>query len=147
MFTPQHVLFWNVLCIHMWLRPIHTCFLCLAERIPLYPGAPISCKESWISIYEFAVSHRLPDSATQDLLKLISDHCPLPNHCPQTVYKLKKTFASECAYSQYCSVCMELVPPNYKQCTKQNCAKKDSKLCYYTLLPFDEQLKEIFAGM
>ena len=131
----------------MWSEKIYTsCFICVAERVPLYPGAPISCKESWTSIHEFQVANRLTDSAIQQLLKLINNHCPSPNSCPQTVYKLKKLFPEECAYSQYCSVCMELVPPNCKQCTNQQCARKHSKLCFYTILPFDEQLKEIFSG-
>ena len=53
----------------MW---FHTLFIlvCTAER-PLYPGAPISCNKSWKTVYEFSVSNRLTDAATQDLLQLI----------------------------------------------------------------------------
>ena len=114
--------------------------------LQIYPGAPISCNESWTSIYEFSVSNRLPDCATQDLLKLISNHCPSPNLCAQTIYKLKRMFLSKCACSQYGSVCMELVPDNKQQCTKSSCRAKHSMLCYYILLPLAEQLKDIFAG-
>ena len=111
---------------------------------PLYSGAPISCRESWTTIYKFAVSNRLTDSATKDLLKLISNHCPDSSRCPQTLYKLKKVVGSlECISYQYCSVCMEEIPLREKKCGK---CIEDSQICYYTILPFEEHLKEIFVG-
>lgn len=114
--------------------------------MPLYPGAPICCNESWTSIYKFSISHQLTDSATQELLSLINSHCPMPNSCPQTVYMLKKRMQPiQCTHHQYCSFCMESVPLQEKCCG--NCVDKKSQLCYFTIMPFKEQLKEIFSGV
>lgn len=43
---------------------------------PLYTGAPLSKEASWISIYQFAVSNRLTDIATQQLIELIKCTAP-----------------------------------------------------------------------
>ncbi len=147
MTTILSLLFYHVLSsldqsVMMWL--INTLFIHAAE-IPLYPGATISCRESWSSIYKFSVTNRLSDSATQNLLKLISSHCPTPNLCPQTVYKLKKQVGPlDCIRSQYCSLCMNEVPPDEKKCG--SCKGQSSHVCYYVLMPFEEHLKEIFSG-
>ena len=111
-----------------------------AGGAPLYPGASISFRESVSSIYDFSVSNKLTESATQQLLNLISNHCPSPNLCPQTVYKLKKEVG------QFCSECMEPVPLNENHCSSQQCIDKEATVCHYALLSFEEQLKELFSG-
>ena len=114
-----------------------------AGEEPLYPGASISCRDSWTSIYKFSISNRLTDTAMQQLLNLISSHCPVPNFCPKTVHKLKKHMgSSECVHSQFCNNCNDLIPFDRKEC--ENCT--ESTTCYFTLLPFEEHLKEIFTG-
>lgn len=111
---------------------------------PLYSGASISTRESWASIYQFSLSNHLTDSATQELLSLIASHCPTPNLCPQTVYKLKKLIGPlECVQSKFCSVCMKLVASTENKCSK---CVGTSQTCYYTIMPFEEQIKEIFEG-
>jgi hypothetical protein len=40
---------------------------------------------------------------------------------------------------------MNQVPLENKQCS--SCADRNSQICYYTLLPFQEHLAEIFSGM
>ena len=123
---------------------VNSC-LHFAADVPLYPGASISCKESWTSIYKFSVSNKLTDSATQQLLNLIRSHCPEPNSCPQTVYKLKKQVGpTEGINTQYCSICMNSVPLDQKKC--KNCSNPNSQLCYFTLMPFQEHLQSIFSG-
>ena len=79
---------------------------------PLYSGAPISRETSCFSIYWFAASNHLTDKATQELLDLISLHCPTPNSGPRSLYQLKKCLsaADNCIYSQYCSKCMKEIP-------------------------------------
>lgn len=130
----------------MW---FHTLFIlvCTAER-PLYPGAPISCNESWKTVYEFSVSNRLTDAATQDLLQLIGKHCPLPNHCIQSIHKLKKysTMEGEISNKHYCSICMKELLLSQGMCAEQNCRDQKSSVCYFTLLPFGHHLKDIFTG-
>ncbi len=72
---------------------------------PLFFSAPISAKESWRSIYEFSISNQLTDSATQQLLDLIRNHCPTPNACLPTVYQLKKNLGAfnACIFSTVAS--------------------------------------------
>ena len=123
-------------------------FLCLiaVDEMPLYAGAPISCKESCAAINKFAVTNQLTESATQQLLHLISSHCPTPNSCPPTVYKLKKQIEQiGSLHHQYCSLCMELIPSQEQQC--KNCVGRGAQMCYYSIMPFEEQLKDIFSGM
>ena len=121
----------------MWL----TLFIHSIADGPLYPGAQISCRESWTSIYKYSVSNRLTDRATQQLLDLIASHCPTPNSCPMTVHKLGPT---GCIHSQFCSLCMSPVPLDKKDCA--NCNSRASQMCYYSLLPFEEHLQEIVCG-
>lgn len=112
---------------------------------PLFFSAPISAKESWRSIYEFSISNQLTDSATQQLLDLIRNHCPTPNACLPTVYQLKKLFGRiQCMYFQYCSICMNEVKTDERKCSK--CSDKKGQLCYYAILPFEDHLKDIFSG-
>ena len=111
----------------------------------MFPGAPISAKESWRSIYEFLISNHLTDVATQQLLDLIRSHCPIPNACLPTVYKLKNKIGSiDCMYFQYCSICMNEIEMNEKMCGK--CSDRSSQLCYYAILLFEDHLKDIFVG-
>lgn len=129
---------------HLLFPSLNADHIPVAGDEPLYSEAPISCRESWTSIYKFSVSNRLTDSATKDLLKLISRHCPDSSRCPQTLHKLKKLVGSlECMSAQYCSVCMDEVLMGEKKCGK---CTDDSQICYYTVLPFEEHLKEIFVG-
>ena len=111
----------------------------------MFPGAPISSKESWRLIYEFSISNHLTDVATQQLLDLIRSHCPTPNACLLTVYKLKKKKIGSihCMYFQYCSICMNEIEMNEKMCSK--CSNRSSQLCYYAILPFEDHLKDIFV--
>ncbi len=111
----------------------------------MFPGAPISCKERWTSIYEFSISNRLTDSGIQQLLDLIRRRCPMPNSCPPTIYKLKKQICQvDCIHFQYCSFCKNSMEKDEKKCGK--CSKISRPPCYYAVLPFENHLKEVFVG-
>ncbi|XP_052130280.1 uncharacterized protein LOC127751196 isoform X2 [Frankliniella occidentalis] len=62
------------------------------QERPLYTGAPISIEDSVLSIFSFVQSENLSAAGVAKLLKLIEIHCPKPNKCVPTVYKLFKQF-------------------------------------------------------
>lgn len=115
---------------------------------PLYDEAPISQEASWLSMYQFAISNQLTYRATKQLLDLIKIHCPSSSLCATSLYKIKKQLSQigDAENSTYCSVCMEEIPISLKQCSKSRCRQKRSKLCYFSILPFDEHLKNILSG-
>ena len=109
----------------------------------MYDGAPISQKESLMSIYQFAISNRLTDSGTRCLLDLIRSHCRTPNLIPPTVNKLKKmVYEAECTELQYCSICMGVIEITEPKCTK--C--RNGQVCFYTVLNFEKNIEEIFTS-
>ena len=116
---------------------------------PLYPGAPITCKSSWSSIYKFVSTNRLTDSCTQQLLDLIREHCPSPNSCPRTLYQLKKHLFDESSVSitQHCTVCLVQLNASEKMCQRSACKSAGGQICYFAILPFEQRLREIFTGM
>ena len=76
--------------------------------LPLYPGALITAKQSRCLVMEMANRHRLSGAATDDILKLISLHCPVPSHCCPSLYLLQKEFelpSSELKLCYYCPSC------------------------------------------
>lgn len=112
---------------------------------PVYKGAQICTEASWIAIRDFATTNKLTDTVTQQLLDLIQLHCPVENSCPKTLYKLKNHHQHS-ALSQnqcYCSVCKSEIPKGTKKCPKQGC---DGHRCYFSVLPFERRLKQIYSG-
>lgn len=125
---------------------MHACEF--TDFTPLYTGAPLSNEASWLSIYHYAVSNQLTDRATRQLLDLVRIHCPSPNSCPPSLYKLKKQYhVGFIESSQFCSGCMSEVPKDHKRCLKRECRMTKSQLCYFSVLPFEQHLQEIFTGM
>ena len=53
----------------------------------LYEGSPINEAESILLVSLFVNRHHVSDVAIQDLLKLISLHCPIPNQCPTSLFR------------------------------------------------------------
>lgn len=111
--------------------------LCILEHQSLAEKAGL--------LYNYSITNRLTDCATQRLLDLVARHCPTPNSCPETVHKLKKRLqpSADCIHSKYGSLCMS--PINDKSCSK--CSSKTAQVCYYTILPFEDHLKDIIRGM
>lgn len=118
------------------------------DASPLYTGAPLSKEASWLSIYQYAVSNRLTDTATKQLLELMKVHCPPDNSCPTSLYKLKKKLGhiSGLINLQYCSNCRQELPKSSKRCQKPECKRKKAQLCYFSILPFENHLGDILSG-
>ena len=58
---------------------------------------------------QFAVSHKLTNSAIDDLLQLLKKHCPESNELPRSRYLLNKHFShvsQQFKLSKYCSKCL-----------------------------------------
>ncbi len=110
----------------------------------LYPNAPISTAGSWLSIIKFAVSNRLTDCATGQLLELIRIHCP-PSKLPSSLHVLKNKFMGDTSI-QLCSSCMTPLSDNMKMCSNESCHIKSLPLSYFSLLPFENRLQDIFTG-
>ena len=115
------------------------------DATPLYPGAPLSKEASWLSIYQYAVSNRLTDTAIQQLLELIKMHIPSSDHCPPSLYKLKKKLGRVNGITtlKFCSNCKKEVP---KSCPNSICKKKKAQISYFSVLPFENYLCDIFSG-
>ena len=115
---------------------------------PLYPGAPLSTRASMLAINQFAVNNRLSYRITAQLLELLKIHLPSPNALPNTLYKLQKIFTGvKCKVQHFCSVCLQEVPSESNTCPKRTCIKRHSQLCYFTVLPFEEHLQQMFTGI
>lgn len=118
------------------------------DTVPLYPGAPLSIKASWLSIYQYAASNRLTDHATQQLLDLMRIHCPEPNSCPPSLHKLKKELGSndDIISLYYCSNCLKNITTS-GVCSGRGCKRMKSQVCYFSILPFEKRLHDIFSGI
>ena len=78
--------------------------------VPLYQGAPISVKASWLAANYFAVTNNLSDSTTKQLLDLIAIHCPETNSFATSTFQLRnKLNCDEADIFMYCSRCMNKI--------------------------------------
>lgn len=68
--------------------------------------------------------------------------------CAPSLHRLQKKLGQigRVQNYRYCSLCMAQVPLHLKRCSKTMCKQKKSKLCYFSILPFDERLADIFSG-
>ncbi len=115
-----------------------------AASEPLFPGAPLTTEASWCAIMQFAISHKLTYTALSELADLIKAHCPSPNNCPSSVYKLKKHFSyltEGCNHYRFCSACLTMIEG--KTCA---CRSKKAEQCQLSTLPFEKHLKWIYSG-
>ena len=114
-------------------------------KLLLYDGAAINAKSSWLAILNYAVSNKLTYRAIEELISLVSVHCPDPNLCPPSLYKLKKYFQSmdKSTIIQYCSNCFGQLPDEMP-CPKASCIK--AKACYLALFFIEERLKQLYNG-
>ncbi|PIK36139.1 hypothetical protein BSL78_27028 [Apostichopus japonicus] len=75
----------------------------------LYEGAPLSKGQSTLLIMAYAIRHNLTQVATQDLLRLINEHLPIPS-VPLSSYHLRKECIfdlgrEDIVYHAYCQNC------------------------------------------
>ena len=113
---------------------------------PLFDNAPISVEESIYTTYFYAVKNKLSYEATAQLLELLRIHFPLPNLYPRSSYLLKKHLATmkKPNITHFCSACLSKIPQDQKHCHNISCV--DAVISHYALLPFENQLAEIYAG-
>ena len=114
---------------------------------PLYDGAPLSTEESLYATYLYAINNKLSYQATAQLLDLMRVHFPSPNFYPQSFHTLKKHLGGMTTpkIRHFCSGCLDELHQGQKRCSKRAC--KHSGLSYYAVLPFEEHLRNLFAGM
>ena len=118
------------------------------HTMPLYNGASLSAETSSWAIMQFAISNKLTYSAISELLELIKLHCPAPNSCVRSLYKLKKQFNrdSDCQKFHYCSKCMAELDIKAKCCSRRACKAARAPIAYFILLPFDKNLRDLYTG-
>lgn len=89
--------------------------------------APITKTEHLTMVISYALKHCLTYQAFQDLLVLISLHCPQPNLCELSVFKAKASFVAiedKIIYHDYCESCFLLFGESEVVC--QNCIKEEN---------------------
>ena len=119
--------------------------------LPLYPGALITAQQSRCLVMEMANRHRLSGAATDDILKLISLHCPVPSHCCPSLYLLQKEFelpSSELKLCYYCPSCFVPLEEGGGCCPNQFCNQQSidpGSDNFFIVLSIESQLKSIFS--
>ena len=113
---------------------------------PLYNNAPLSKKESWESIMAFSVENNLTYTATDRLIELLHNHCPMENKLPPSRQKLRKYFLEDNVISKsFCSMCCSEVPLKSK-CKRRACRQQKAEFCQLLILDFKEELKRMYEG-
>ena len=116
----------------------------------LYANAPITKKESWNAIMEFAIHNNLTYKAVEKLIQLLRLHCPTPNHLPSSFYKLKKYYQKQqqkIVRKQYCSVCNRELPFGNERCSNKECRKNMAEVSHLYITDFEKSLVNICEGM
>ena len=118
-------------------------------HMPLYPRAPISKEASVLACNYFAITNKLSDAATKQLLDLIRIYCcsDATQFAP-CMYKLKKLHICSNDFEMYrfCSQCMKKLD-DLQLCSENTCGIKKAQACYLAFLPFHKHLTNIFTGM
>jgi hypothetical protein len=114
---------------------------------PLYPGAHLTFFESHLSVFQFALRHRLTKLAFSDLLNLIDNHLPTTNSMV-SLYKLKKHFLHlyrDITYTPHfcCSSCHATLSTLESPCPN-NCEDEAMEFMSLAVAP---QLKRRLEGM
>lgn len=110
----------------------------------LFYGCLLTSQESVLLQLRFAMTHNLTKAARQDLLELISLHCPTPNNCCTTIYRsnlMVKNGKEEIQKHFYCSMCHSSCTSAQKTC--ERCESELKKKEYFVYLSIENQLKRI----
>jgi len=119
----------------------------------LYPGSNISCQESMLLIMSFCVRHKLSGVATEDLLRLLSLHCPENTNNLKSlkdfqlfVRSLKTPIVKHyyCPEKQ-CQVYNGTNEPDQSDCCIV-CNKPLSKNYFFIELPIETQLQDLLSS-
>ncbi len=113
---------------------------------PLYKDAMITLEESVYSTYLYVAKNKLSYKATEQLLELLRLHLPQPNIFPFSFHALKKHFDSmnNMKVTKFCSTCSKTIDKELTKCPNSVCTS--STPSHFALLPFEDQLAEIFSG-
>ena len=116
----------------------------------LYQDAHLCSKESNLLVMAFSKRHGLSGVATDDLLKLISLHCPMPNRCCPSVFLLQKEFqlpGSNIQFHYYCPACFTPLQQQSGSCPNEYCGCKPNEKAdnFFLCLSVENQIKSIFS--
>ena len=121
------------------------------EEEALYNGAPITVSASYLMLFFYAKKFGLTLEGFQGLLEVVRNHCPKPNKCASSVYKLKSFFSKKFGNVEnhekrrYCSVCCNYIEDG-GGCLKQGCAGKDKTPIEFYCNDVTPQLKQRMEG-
>lgn len=96
---------------------------------PLYQNSDISCLQSHLLLFQYALKHHLPTRAFTDLLHLLKVHVPPTAQIPSSVYVLRQFFLrvfpeSKGEIHAYCTECHRYLHEGQAICEIQDCAGK-----------------------
>ncbi|XP_062509535.1 uncharacterized protein LOC134185694 [Corticium candelabrum] len=119
-------------------------------------GSPMTEADSILLVSLFISTHSLSDVALSDLLKLISQHCLVPNKCTTSIYRFRrisnqllfKNHQFNCQPSKklVCSICHEEISGLF--CTKERymgLRQHRDKSCELFTLALQPQLTRLIA--
>ena len=122
----------------------------------IYSGAPITANASQLLVTAYVSRHQLSKSATDDLLKLISLHCPAPNRCFTSVHSLQAHKPSHAEVDIpmvkhfFCPECYVPLPTmnNVSFCPNSAChtTLDQASVSFFIELPILDQLQQMFAS-
>ncbi|KAK3909500.1 Leucine--tRNA ligase [Frankliniella fusca] len=112
---------------------------------PLYYAAPITLNESMLSILTLAFTHNLSRSCLDDVLQLVSIHCPSSNVCKDNIRLFRKHFnksKSLVVKHYYCTTCFETLPGRDKICIRCN---EHRGVAFFVEVPILPQLEALYG--
>ncbi|CAF1107671.1 unnamed protein product [Brachionus calyciflorus] len=78
------------------------------DKSRLFQGSEIDVSQFLLTFYAIKAKHKLTDSASNDILKLIKIILPNNNNCPKTLNKFEKSFikSNTAEYLEICHLCL-----------------------------------------
>ena len=126
----------------------------------LYEGSRLTVSASCVLLMQLKLKHKLTNECVQDFLQLIELHCPSPNNCVTSTYKLNKELEkkqNECSWQikehYFCSYCFQATDDSQSENSSSMCenpqCKKDltevgSKSSFIEV-PIEPQLQTLFS--
>lgn len=111
----------------------------------LYFGAAITLNESLLSILTLAFTHNLSRACLDDVLQLVSIHCPPSNLCTKNLRMFKKHFSkskSLVSRQYYCTTCFESLKSRSQVCGQCN---QRRGVGFFIRVPILPQLKALYG--
>lgn len=111
----------------------------------LYFGAPITLNESMMAILTLSFTHNLSRACLDDILQLVSIHCPPSNQCTNNLRLFKKHFAkskSLVSRHYYCTTCYESLKSKSQVCGQCN---QRRGVAFFIEVPILPQLEALYG--